>query len=638
MAGLAIWLFTALALTAAPGPQLELTSPTPLHNGDRATLSGSGFLPGEVLTHFGAVVRYENRIPAAYRGFDLPDLAVTADDAGRFQVEVPLTMLSGVQGRVQLALWHDQKVLETDFLPVRDAGQLEYPGLDATAGTLTFGDFARGGPGEDPVLNGDDVPLTGSGWAGTVFQVDEERYTTINGTSPPDPTFYNNLTHDIVFSGGSLTAASSCVLGGITSAILSVRVTVLVWDPPQYSTITYTTSTGAVQGEGYLSSADVTAPQVQSASATSLYNITVTFSEAVTTPALNADAIDNWTVTFNGAKAVTEVSPLGSLGTTTVTLTVADLGDRGATPTVQFTTGADEYEDDAGNDAASTIAPHLTAADDIVPPTPSLTAPTDGTFMEGASVAWTAAAGAGTDASLQGLRLQGSDNGSSWSNLGDDTSAPYGATYTFGTKYTYYRAQAYDTEGNTANSASSVNFQDAHHLHLTTIPAATQAGVVSGQWTFTVHDNYGNPENVTQTVSLSTDGANGSFRATPSGSNITYVNLINASAGNFYYYDTHPGNPWVKVVNVALLDDSTQYTVNLNTGIASIQIRTATGGEGSATGALEVAGAANGGTYNVTDWMYAAGYNSLGQYVEDVAATWDVVGSLPTGGGSGFQN
>lgn len=288
--------------------------------------------------------------------------------------------------------------------------------VDATAGTLYFDSFAHGGIGEPPVVNDDDVPLTSSAaadWDGSLFQVNLERYTTTNGTGTSDP--YNALTNDVTFTGTSpnldLTPGSSAIVAGLSTTYKTVRMTVLVWDSGNYATIVGTTTEGATQGQGWLSSTDETAPEVSSAEAISLTQIVVTFSENVTTPSLNADAIDNWTVTFGVTKAVSALTPLGSSSTATCTLTVADLGDYGATPTVQFTTGTDEFEDSWGNDCASTVSPHITASDGIAPPAPTLDAPTGSTIMTGASVTWSATPGTGTDNSLAGIKLQGSDNG-----------------------------------------------------------------------------------------------------------------------------------------------------------------------------------------------------------------------------------
>ena len=639
--GLAIFLIvSSVAEGADPGgPQIKLRARTPIQNGDWVTLSGWGFQPGETLTNFGAVAAIQNEDPPIYRGYNLTDLQARADGFGQFQVDVRLGMLTGVRGFAELALYYHNANLRTEFLPVADPGIYQPSGQDAMAGTLIFDSYSKGGPGEPHIVNGDDVPLSSNNqgdWEGTLMQVDLQRYTTMDATGTAYPVY--EIANDVTFLSGNIVAGSSAITSGLSVTYKSIRMTVAVWDPPDYSTARASTTTGTTQGTNWLSAADQTGPEVSSANATSLTTIVVTFSEAVTTPSSNANAIDNWTITFGGNKAVSALSPLGSSGTTTVTLTVADLGDRGATPTVQFTAGTDEFEDESGNDCASTVPPHITATDGIAPATPTLSVPNASTIMEGASVDWSASAGSGTDNSLAGMEFQGSTNGTSWDSLGADGSSPYGGTYTFGTEYNYYRCQAYDTNNNTANSSSTENLHDAQHLHLTTIPASTQANVESGQWTVTVHDNYGNAEIVTQTVSLSTTSTWGAFRAASGGPSVTYINIIGNSFGNFYYIDTQAGNPWIYVVNVAFEDDSTQYTITPNSAVASIRIRSASGGGGTETGDMEIAGAPNGDEYNVTPWMYVAGYNSLGEFVTDVAADWSVNGTLTETGGSYFEN
>lgn len=562
--GLAILFSMPTAANCADwgSPQIEVIGRTPVQNNDLVMIRGSGFNPGETIAGFGAVVQILNEGYPQYRGFNLPQLSATTNALGEFQLDVPLDMLTGIHGHIEIALYRQDTLIFTDQLLVYDRGIYQPLGLDATAGTLYFADFAHGGSGEDPVVNSDDIPMTSNGqgdWDGTLFQVNLERHTTTDGTGTSTPV--NSIDNDVTFTSGNLDATSSGVVEGLSATYKSIRMTVLVWDVGNYTSIRGTTTTGTGQGTGWLSTDDTTAPQVSSAQATDLTTIVVTFSESVTTPADNADAIDNWTVTFGGAKAVSALTPLGSSGTTTVTLTVADLGDRGATPTVQFTTGTNEFEDSFGNDCASTISPHITATDGIAPATPTLDTPISTTMMTGASMQWTASAGAGTDNSLAGMELQGSDNGTTWDSLGVDTSVPYGNTYTFGTEYTYYRVQAYDTGNNTANSSSSVNFQDAFRLNYTTIPASTQVSVESGQWEFTVEDNYGNPENVTQTVGLSTSSTGGTFRAVSGGPAVGSINLNNASTGNFYYIDTVVGTPQLIISNVTLQNDTTDYQI-----------------------------------------------------------------------------
>ena len=629
-------------------PALTVANSGPVYNGAEVMLSGSGFEPDRIVTHFGAVVRMElhpkiQGLPFAYKGFDLSEVTAHTDAQGQFTLFLNPTFLSGIHGLVQFAIYDQGRVIASDFIRVDDPGPPAPFALDAIAGTLIFNTYSKGGSGEPHVANGDDVPLSSNSaanWSGTIYGVNLERYTTSNGTGTPD--VYTNLTNDVSLTsptGGDLVSGSSAIVAGLEAPTYrSIRMAVGVWDPPTYSTLVWSTTSGSSQGIGWMNTTDETQPHVASATATALTTIVVYFDEPVTTPANNAQAIDNWTVTFNGSKVVSALSPLGSTGTAACTLTVANLGDRGATPTVQFSTGNGEFEDVWGNDCASTSSPHITASDGIAPATPTITAPTTTTLMEGASMTWSANAGAGTDGSLAGIKLQGSNDGSAWDSLGVDTGSPYGGTYTFGTKYVYYRCQAYDNSNNAANSSATPSLHDANHLHLTTIPAATQANVESDPWTVTVHDNYGNSETVTVTVSLSTTSSWGYFRAVSSGPSVTYINIVAASSGNFYYIDSQVGNPWIFTVNVALADDSTQYEITANISVTSIKIRAASGGGGSEIGDLEIAGAPNGDSYNVTQYMYVAGYNSLGEFVTDVSADWSVTGTLTETGGSGFEN
>ncbi|MFH1862033.1 MAG: hypothetical protein ABH878_04395, partial [bacterium] len=624
--GLAIFLLMGMN-SVWGSPQVELSGPTPLRNGDSVLLQGSGFLPNEVLTNFGVLAHFEDQGSLIYRGFDLSNLTVTTNSAGEFRREIPLDMLSGIRGRIILSLYYEGRALLSDYLTVHDTGEYRQHELDSGVGTLIFDnvpDYIHGGDGEYPVVNGDNVPIgsnASGGWSGDIFLVNLERYTTDNATGTSSA--YSLSSYSITFSSGDIVDGSTVGITGLSITYQSIRLSVVVWDAPNYGTIIGATTTGTTREVNWLSTKDEQSPNVLSAYANDLPSIVVTFDEAVTTPSNNSEAIDNWTVTFNGTKAVSALSPLGSSGTTTVTLTVADLGDRGATPTVAFTRNTAEFKDATGNSCLSTT-PYVTAADSIVPATPTLTSPTTTDDLSGGTLTWAASPGSGTDNSLARMVLQGCV--SVWDSLTQDTSSPYGGTWTITTQYNWYRVKAVDTNGNIASSAASVDFQNAHHLDLDA-PAAGTVNTETGAFTVTVRDNYGNPESVTQTIGLSTTSSGGTFRAVSGGPSVGSIN-ITTSYGNFYYIDTQVGTPWINVSNVTLRADSLQYTINQDTGIASIKIRTASGGGGSEWGTAEIAGSANGGTYNVTDWMYVAGYNVSSVYISDVTANWTLTGTL----------
>jgi len=553
-------------------PTLQMTATTPIYNGQRVTLAGAGYAPGEVLDEFGAVVRVHNEDTPYYYGVELPT-EVTANAFGEFRVEMQLDMLSGIKGFVELVVIYDGNPVFTDFFPVEDSGVYTPYVVDATGGTLKFDTFSKGGSGEPPVENGDDLPLTSNGngdWQGDLYQVNELRYTTVDATG--SPSYANNITNDVTFVAGSpyndLASTASAVVEQLSTTYKSLRLEVLVWDG-SIPSIAWTTMSGTTQGEDWLSTADVTAPEVLSAVATDTVEIVVTFSETVTIPSDSLNALDNWAVTYNGSRQVYDVQPRGS-SASTCTLTVADMGDRDATPVIQFTSGTDEYEDASGNDCASTTAPHITATDGIAPQNPTMDSPTSSTFLLGSIVTWSATEGSGTSS----MTFQGSTDGSSWEDLNTDNSTPFSGSYDFslGTEYTYYRVQASDASSNTANSDATANLQDAFFIDLTTIPSSVAVNVESDQWEFTIKDNYGNSELVTQTFGLSTASSTGEFRATSGGSQVGSIDLSNSSTGNFYYLDETVGTWEIKVSNINYLPDSSDFQITAGAA-TSIQIK-----------------------------------------------------------------
>ncbi|MCX6639416.1 MAG: T9SS type A sorting domain-containing protein [bacterium] len=559
--GLAILFFipSGTYATDLNGPRMELRSQMPIRANDVVLLQGYGFKAQERLTGFGIVAQVQNEEPFYYHAFPISQEAM-ANDLGEFQIEVPLQLPPGIRGYIELTLIYEGRLVATEFQLVQDPGIYHRWESDATTGTLKFDDtsFNHGGSGEDPVANSDDAPLTSNGsggWTGDIIQVNLERYTTTDATGTSTP--YGNITNDVGFDGGNnLTAGSSAIVAGLNSTYKSIRMTILVWDTG-YINFASATTIGASQGADWLSTADVTAPTVQSAVAISLTQIKITFSENVTTPALNADAIDNWTVTFNGAKAVSALTPLGSANTSVCTLTVANLGDYGATPSVDFTTGTDEFEDAAGNDCSTGS---VVATDGIAPAIPTLTAPDSTTLMAGSAVNWSATAGAGSDVSFWRIKFQGSNNLTSWTDLDSSVGPTYSGTYTFGTRWSYFRALAQDVSENSTGSANSGNCQAAQFLDLSTIPASTPVNVESHVWTVSVTDCYGNLENVTQTVGLASS-TSGTFRPTPGGSPIGSLNFLNVSSMNFYYISSIIGTRQITVSNAVLQDDFTDYVV-----------------------------------------------------------------------------
>lgn len=132
LCGLAIFLFVPYAAegTEEGSPQIELFGATPLQNADIVIFSGKNFPPGEDLTGFGAVVKLMPKNPSqkdgliAYRGYNLPEVSARTNDRGSFRLEVPLNMLKGVHGGVELSLYHRGRVLQSNPLEVSDPSTL----------------------------------------------------------------------------------------------------------------------------------------------------------------------------------------------------------------------------------------------------------------------------------------------------------------------------------------------------------------------------------------------------------------------------------------------------------------------------------------------------------------------------------
>ncbi|MEJ2637803.1 MAG: hypothetical protein P8184_21275, partial [Calditrichia bacterium] len=298
----------------------------------------------------------------------------------------------------------------------------------------------------------------------------------------------------------------------------------------------------------YLSTLDNIPPELISARTLDPTHIEVTFDEQLTVPGNNGDAIDNWSLTSQGGTdySVTAISNLGAT-TTTFTLTITPALNRSQRPLLNFAQQTD-YQDLQGNPAATVN--NLQAADGIPPGNIALFLGDDNNpfsvddFIGALPIALIAHVDDGiasSDSALDGVLFQGSDNGSSWTNIGIATdeeiwglggdSAKYSITWDASLttrQFKMIRAIAFDggpngvlgmndlfepgidnsTTSNTIGEAAdgnvisglNKNFKDTYRFVISSVnPATIQAGTGDerSEITLAVQDNYGNLTNTT---------------------------------------------------------------------------------------------------------------------------------------------
>lgn len=318
--------------------------------------------------------------------------------------------------------------------------------------------------------------------------------------------------------------------------------------------------------------ADTTPPSLVVAGcyATSLTTLRIQVLESVSES--GGDCGGNFSVTGDGIAGSIAGTSLTSSSSTVWTLTLASsLPDRDWQGTVSYDRDASamELRDAAGNEMAD--GHNVTATSEkIAPANPTMTFPISTSDLSGATIAWTGTANSSaTDPSIASVALQGSLNGASWSTLSTDSDVSdgsYGATWTVGTQYNYYRLLAMDDQSNSAASSSSADFQAKQRLVLSgTVNEAVNT--FEDMVTATITDAYGNTESGTHTLSLSKVSGTGSvtFSSEADGTpTITTLDIIAASSGNFWLAATTPATYQVRAATAGLLADT--LTVTIATG------------------------------------------------------------------------
>ena len=313
---------------------------------------------------------------------------------------------------------------------------------------------------------------------------------------------------------------------------------------------------------------DETAPTLDSGAtfATTLNTVLLTFSEEVS-------FIDNPAANFALTGGDIDGSIVGDTltgsGDTWLLVLAEDLPNRGWLGTITYSQGSgNDRMVDASNNEVAEGHNISTLLESIVPAVPVLTSPTATTDLTGGSMNWTGTAESDTDdPSMDRVLLQGSQNGSSWTDLDSDTNAGdgnYGDNWVITTDYSYYRLKAVDDYGSSTVSAgaTAVNFLEAHRLSLSgTVNQSPDT--YEDAITLDVTDSYGTSVNATVTISLSKTAGSGTvtFRETPGGSNITVLDIIADNQATFYMAADEPDSYTIRANTASLVHDDLACTV-----------------------------------------------------------------------------
>lgn len=374
------------------------------------------------------------------------------------------------------------------------------------------------------------------------------------------------------------------------------------------------------------STIDNISPTITSAIATSLNKIRITLDEAVYQVG-DATGRFGFTGTDATGLSVSSMAAVGGDTTTTWDLTLnqnftnRSVGDVNIYYSQSVADSSNELRDISGNEVAEDT---VDVADNIAPASPSLTHPTTTTIMDTGDVKLQATAeSAAQDPSIAGVKFQGSSDGSTWTDLGQDTNTgdtAYSYNYTFGTKYAYYRAVAFDTSGATTASSSLGSLTDAHRIEIDTYPSSLNVGV-SGYFHIAIQNNYADSVTyqypVSLTFSLTSSQTTGTFYSDSAATNsITQVNIAGGKrTAYFWYVDTDDNStPTITVEetghNLDDYTDSQQITI-LTVPVDHFHIYTS-------NNESETAGTA----FTVTVIAHNASHDTVTGYVGDHTLNW----------------
>ncbi len=529
---------------------LEIKNPRAIYqNGDVLQLSGANFDANEPIDQ--AMLYFYDANRRLLGVLPVENYQVAVDESGQLSGSITLDKMPANVAYINVLLTARRNFVRgVGFLPVKGSTQFVPLNPQSVQGSLTITDQSGDGvasPFEFINLNG---TMSGS----SISNAAVNEYDDASGTNQINSTSVS--TANITFTSGSV-GGSIQNINLYDATTLTMRVVLIS------NTFDFALS-------NKLNAPDTQRPSMTSAAATSTTNIRVTFDEAVSEV---GDASGRFTLggTDAGSRTITNVAPVGTEPATQWDLTLSSaLTNRNPSLTLSYTAASgsnDQLEDAAGNEVNNVS--NFTVSDQLAPDTPSLVEPA-GNAVYTTSVPLET----NVDNSTLTVKFQGSNDGSSWSDLSvsitNNGGGNYTATYTLGTKYSYYRAVASDGAGNSANSSSSVNLSDAYQIKITSAESPVNVNQTA-QIDIAIQNNYGDNvayfSNFNSTYNLSSTES-GTFTSDDAGSNtITSVTIAGGSTtATFYYKQSTAGTPTITVTeassNLPDPTDNTTLTVN----------------------------------------------------------------------------
>jgi hypothetical protein len=484
------WSFAVLAEAEKPRiAVIEIENPRSTYqNGDELQLSGSNFDANEPIDQ--AVLYFYDADRNLLGAIPAENYQATVDEAGELSGSVVLDKIPANVAYVNVLLTARRNFVRgVGFLPVQGSNQYSPLSPQSVQGSLTITDQT----GDGIAFPFETINLSGSMSGASISNAAVNEYDDATGTNQINSTSVS--TTNITFSGGTV-GGSIQNISSYDGTTLTIRV-VLISNAFDFAL------------SNTLDAPDTQAPVLIGAVATSLTNIRVTFDEAVVKV---GDPSGRFSLdgTDAGGRTITSVTAVGSSPATQWDLTLSTaLSNRNPSLTIAYTRifgSNDQLEDASGNEVANSS--NISVSDQIAPDTPTLVEPAGN-----AEYTTTVPMEVNADASTSSVKFQGSNDGSSWTDLSlsitNNGGGNFTATYTLGTKYAFYRVVASDPSSNSTNSAASANLSDAYQIKITS--AETPVNVnQTAQIDIAIQNNYGDNvayfSNFNSVYSLSSDG------------------------------------------------------------------------------------------------------------------------------------